>query len=361
MVDTAILTGARAQTVTPARSAQRDGSGEGAQGEGGFASLLNVVEQIAALGGLVLPQGQAPVPPRQAMAAEANAAPVQKGGLGAELTALIHQRVGQVVSAGNGAAAEGEGTKLPVPPRAAPLSPSGLRPEKGDARLPGQLPEPKLGDGQPVPPRAQDRSDFLMSRFATRNAFQSGTETAALQRGVQAADLLPQKSSAGDGQPPVRLETQVAASPRLDAAIQQHASPETSNPVVRQVATNLQFVARGQMERLRVDLHPEELGRVQIELQKSGTVTRLTIVTETAQAFEALQRGASGLQQSLSQAGFDTEDMRFEHKDGRGEDHQDTADERRERSERDRNRREDEARREVLIRPAGPADRRVFL
>ncbi|GGY50936.1 flagellar hook-length control protein FliK [Parvularcula lutaonensis] len=165
--------------------------------------------------------------------------------------------------------------------------------------------------------------------------------------------------------PAVKLEGQVASMPQVEAALAQQSSGETSNPVVRQVATNLQYVARGEMERVRFDLFPEELGRVQVQMQKTNGATRLVIITETAQAFEALARGAHGLQQSLQQAGFDADDMRFEHRDGEGgQREQQQADERRERHESRRGFDEalDDERREVIIRPAiSSEDRRVFL
>ena len=158
-----------------------------------------------------------------------------------------------------------------------------------------------------------------------------------------------------------KLETQIAATPRLEATLAQQAGHETSNPIVRQVATNLQFVARGEMERIRFDLHPAELGRVQVQLQKSGAVTRLTIVTETAQAFEALARGATGLQASLQQSGFDPDDLQFEHREG-GSDQREAAEERRERREDARRESDPTERREVLVRPAvSAADQALFL
>lgn len=161
-----------------------------------------------------------------------------------------------------------------------------------------------------------------------------------------------------EGQAP-KIESTVAPTPRLDAALQQHGSQETSNPVVRQLAQNVQTMVRGDMERIRFDLYPEELGRVSIQMQKNAGTTKIMIVTETPQAFEALQRGANGLQQSMSQAGFDPDEMTFEHHGDRRE--HETAEERGERNDHRPFDEPDDEKRVAVIRPAEAADQGLFL
>ncbi|MEM6912871.1 MAG: flagellar hook-length control protein FliK [Pseudomonadota bacterium] len=156
-----------------------------------------------------------------------------------------------------------------------------------------------------------------------------------------------------------KIESTVSATPRLESALQQHASQETSNPVVRQLAQNIQTLVRGDLERMRFDLYPEELGRVSIQMQKTSGATKIVIVTETPQAFEALQRGASGLQLSLSQAGFDPDEMTFEQQSQRGE--RETAEDRRERDDRRPFDEPDDDKRVAVIRPAQAEDRGLFL
>ncbi|MEO1043194.1 MAG: flagellar hook-length control protein FliK, partial [Pseudomonadota bacterium] len=94
-------------------------------------------------------------------------------------------------------------------------------------------------------------------------------------------------------------------------------------------------------------------------MQKTAAATKIVIVTETPQAFEALQRGASGLQQSLSQAGFDPDEMTFEQQSERGE--RETAEDRREREGRGRLDDSDDDKRVAVIRPAQAEDRGLFL
>lgn len=184
---------------------------------------------------------------------------------------------------------------------------------------------------------------------------------------VQGFEVLQQAAQRARGElaaklpepPAPKIESTVAPTPRLEAALQQHGSQETSNPVVRQLAQNIQTVIRGDMERMRFDLYPEELGRVSIQMQKTAGATKIMIVTETPQAFEALQRGASGLQQSLSQAGFDPDEMTFEQHSERRE--QETAEERRDRDERRPFDDTDDEKRVAVIRPAQPQDSGLFL
>ena len=280
---------------------------------------------------------------------------------------------------------------FPIPVAGADLLGQGEKlPNLGALIARAQAVDPEILDGQAgaqtfipkalgQPGRASNFKPLDLSRAADASAVQTRPSTlpqeqAALApylRGdaVQAVEVL-QTAAAGngargelaaklpDGQPP-KIESTIAPTPRLDAALQQHGSQETSNPVVRQLAQNIQVLVRGDMERMRFDLYPEELGRVSIQMQKTAGATKIMIVTETPQAFEALQRGASGLQQSLSQAGFDADEMTFEQHSQRGE--RETAEERRERDDRRPFDETDEDRRVAVIRPAEPEDRGLFL
>lgn len=326
MAETAILQPSK-PLVPGARGPQRDapggqGGGEGA--EAAFASLLVAVEQIAAQGDRVI----APTRAAGAVAeGQGTAAQILARLQGEGPSSLVRdlQRLAQ----GEGAGRQEAGPAAPV----RPLQQAGMAPDL---------------------PRAPSRSDFQIQLPLMQPGGQNPADPALVT--VEEARL-PQQA-----QPKLQSgEGQIASVPRLEAALQQHASQETSNPVVRQVATNLQVVARGEMERIRFDLYPEDLGRVHVQLQKNGGVTRLTIVTETPQAFEALARGATALQLNLGQAGFETDDLVFEQREER-EGQERPADERQERPDRRLDGRDQqEERREVMIRPAGREDRGLFL
>lgn len=343
MAETAILQPTKPM-VPHARGPQKDAAqgqqnGEGA--EGGFTALLVAVEEIAALGGQIAVQ--APAVPLQA-GRQGQSALGQLEGAFQAVRSELNPLSGQVTApTGEAIVPLGRAANAPQTPRQpqSPLFPA--TDANGQARGEGQVNQ-AVQPLDPNHPGAQARGPM-------NPADQAAARLAEEFRQVQQTQ----------GQGP-KLESQIASSPRLEAVLGQQTSGETSNPVVRQVATNLQYVARGEMERVRFDLFPEELGRVQIQLHKSGAVTRLTIVTETAQAFEALQRGAGGLQQSLQQSGFDADDLVFDHREGRGEGRQSEMQERREREERRPYEEQmQEERREVLVRPAGPNDRIVFL
>ncbi|NRA29280.1 MAG: flagellar hook-length control protein FliK [Parvularculaceae bacterium] len=305
---------AAAQPARAIKPVQDNGSTEGDAARSGFSDLLEAIEQVAAEGQQVefveldVPPLTTPVPQVLSQA--------QTGS--EQLLSTVVQKLGAL-------AANGENPRQRVSPF------SEIRP----ILTPGASTEQHSQGAELQAYMTRAQGQLTPSQLATLTAVE---EVQAQAQQQNPADLAAAK-----------LETQVAATPRLEASLTQAASGETSNPVVRQVATNLQYVARGEMERMRIDLHPEELGRVQVQLQKSGAVTRVLVVTETAQAFEALKAGAGGLQQSLSQAGFDADEVRFETREDREQGRHAEADERQERRQGRDAGEEREERRELVI------------
>ncbi|MCQ8185484.1 flagellar hook-length control protein FliK [Parvularcula maris] len=315
------------QTVRPIVKNEAQGQGL-PQGQQGFAELLGEVEELAGLAAPLL-QNQPVTTPLSSEGQASAKLIAQPGNLAAAAPEL--QQAAASVLAGE------------VQPKPQTLTEGRIEPAKGpvrhDVRREALAPQPlvqrtaeqQTAANAPVMPAEEE----LLGEVRTKTA-----------------PVLPEGGDTG-------------SSARADAA-QLQGRPDPSAAVVRQVATNLQFITRGDVERMRFSLHPEELGRVQIQLQKSGTVTRVTIVTETAQAFDALARGAGGLQQSLSQAGFETDDLRFSHREGDDQEsgsRREAYEERREQHGERRSAREHaEERREVFIRPALSADdRQLFL
>lgn len=336
-----ILSPSQNAAVTPAKGlgqGLRQGAGQqqGGQGqEAAFSALLVAVEELAAQGTQVIAKNAAAAAgqPQGQIQPQGLQLGIEGGlALGRDLTGLPQQ--------GTAGASQALPTAKPA--------------DKAPAKSPLQL----LVESQTQ--QGAERRETLLQRPLVQPAQTNLAQNPAAVLAEEAEAALINRQAA----PAVRLEGQIASMPQVEAALAQQSSGETSNPVVRQVATNLQFVARGEMERIRFDLFPEELGRVQVQMQKTAGTTRLVIITETAQAFEALARGAHGLQQSLQQAGFDADDMRFEHREGQGDHRQQQADQKNDR--RDDHRAWDETledeRREVIVRPAiSFEDRRVFL
>lgn len=316
---------AAAQPARAMKPIQDHGSSERDAARSGFSDLLDAIEQVASEGQQVelaeldVSPLTTPVPPQ--------VLPSQAGG---------DQLLNAVVEKMSSLAANAQGNRQRVSPF------SEIRP------LLTPVAAPPAGHGREL-------QSYLTSAQSQLTPTQLATLTAVEDVQVQAQQQNPADLAAS------KLESQVAATPRIEAALSQGTSAETSNPVVRQVATNLQYIARGDLERMRIDLHPEELGRVQVQLQKSGALTRVLVVTETAQAFEALKAGAGGLQQSLAQAGFDADEVRFETREDREQGRQTEADERQERREGHDAHDEREERRELVIRHYEFTGRTVLL
>ncbi|MEE4211076.1 MAG: flagellar hook-length control protein FliK [Parvularcula sp.] len=316
--------------------AQSKGQGAGRQtpsGDEAFSLLLQAVEEIAAEATAAAagqPTARQATPPRHAM-------PMLQGDLAALTEGLV-----TIGSSGDPVTAEAE------VPAASLFDPHALRPlpetmttveTLSNSDLPGEAAAGALkGDRDGL---LQSLTDTFRDRGARKGearqdvrgpelrplpahaSAQAHDQRALLEAKLEALAQMRDDRGAGEAgkSAPELGKTQGAeTAAKLDVTAQAQAASETSNPVVRQVAQNLQYVVRQGLERLRIDLFPEELGRVQVQLQKSGTVTRLTIVAESPQAFEALQRGAGGLQFALQQSGFDADEMVFEqHRDDQPE------------------------------------------
>jgi flagellar hook-length control protein FliK len=318
------------QTVRPV--VKNEGQGQGLpQASQGFAELLGEVKELAGLAAPLLPSQAVttPLPGRGGVSAEIIR---ETGNLPLGLAERQVQALGALASGETG-----QGPRGGSPRRAAGEALAGGLDQHQGLRREAVSAQPyavRSAEQQPAPPPAA---------LPTEEELQGEVRTKPVPASSESAD----PSAAGRTGAP---ETQ--------------GRPDPSSAVVRQVATNLQFITRGDVERLRFSLHPEELGRVEIQLQKSGSVTRVTIVTETAQAFDALARNAGGLQQNLSQAGFETDDLRFSHREEEqpNEGRRGAYEERRDRHPQHRSDRDQDERREVLVRPAvSAADRQIFL
>jgi len=312
---------AAAPSARAVKPVQDNGSLEGEGASSGFSDLLEAIEQVAA---------------------EGQEVDVAEAGIALPATAQ-NSLLSTVVSKHRALGGQGQ----PAQQRVTPFSE--IRP---------LLTPTDRMERTPVNPALKD--GLNVQAYLTRAQGNLTPAQIAALTAVEDAQLPPQQQQGGESALP-KLETQIAATPKIEATLAQGTSGETSNPVVRQVAANLQYVARGEMERMRIDLHPEELGRVQVQLQKSGTLTRVVVVTETAQAFEALKAGVGGLQQSLSQAGFEADEVRFESREDRENGRQAEADERQDRREGREARDDAEERRELIVRTSDFTGRTVLL
>ncbi len=106
-------------------------------------------------------------------------------------------------------------------------------------------------------------------------------------------------------QPPPGLARDVAAaSPTLAPAAQSAVAKPAASPVVNQVEGTLRWMIKGPVPEARLQLHPESLGKVSIELKvEQGQVHAKVWVQEPA-AMQALQEGRAALELALKQSGL---------------------------------------------------------
>ena len=97
-----------------------------------------------------------------------------------------------------------------------------------------------------------------------------------------------------------------AAGPSRGAALPQH--------LTLKVAENIAHVSRGEMEQVRFDLRPPDLGQVSIRMQIRGGAARIVVAVEQTAAYDAMRASAGSLQQALQESGLDVdgEGLRFE-------------------------------------------------
>jgi hypothetical protein len=341
-------------TIPAAQAKGQGGEQQRRQGDDAFSLLLQQVESIAA---------EQPRLPLSGAGAEELLQDIDLEALEKRLLAMGEE----ALTIGSAPAEEAAGP-LPspmMPVISDPVSLPGNLPVRTGGAVTQRDDRPQLGDPEAVlKSLGRDRGNAERPAAAgadvrgpeLRPLPQYAAERAADQRSLAEIKLDAMMAARKEqDQVQSRIEpssrgADAAPASRLDVTAQAQAAAETSNPVVRQVAQNLHYMARGGMERLRIDLFPEELGRVQVQMHKSGTMTRVTIVAESQQAFEALQRGAGGLQHALQQAGFDADEMRFEHREQQDGNRQSS-----DRDERQRNRDDDERaeRRESFARFTG--------
>ncbi|MDR2351654.1 MAG: flagellar hook-length control protein FliK [Deltaproteobacteria bacterium] len=79
----------------------------------------------------------------------------------------------------------------------------------------------------------------------------------------------------------------------------------TSETLVRQLREKLVYSVRNGIRRLKMDLDPESLGRLNVELKVKGNVVTANILAESLEAYQALEKEVSNLCASLSEEGLE--------------------------------------------------------
>jgi len=87
------------------------------------------------------------------------------------------------------------------------------------------------------------------------------------------------------------------------------ARPALAQPVpVDQVAVHIQRAAAAGEDRIRIRLHPAELGQIDVRLKVGHDgVVRAVVAVDRAETFNLMQRDAHGLERALQDAGLKTD------------------------------------------------------
>ena len=244
-----------------------------------------------------------------------SAAPLPTGQRGASLQA---QGAIGMAPAGAGARLSQEGRPVDRPsqpsgpadenpaPRAARL-PTGLRPATageagplaGDA---GSTTDPLKTPGLAVQAPVPGRHMLSVEARSTGPIPDLGTPPEAVSRApeapnVQATGLTPAPSRAADSAP---------SQPIIQLPDIRQAPQATDFP--QEILARVRMIQSQNGTEARLNLHPAELGRLQIAISSEGEATRVAFVVDNAQAKEALEQAMPRLREFLQQAGLQLTD-----------------------------------------------------
>ena len=259
-----------------------------------------------------------PPPPDMAnpsRAGSGSAAPLPTGQRGA---ALQVQGAVDMAPAGAGVRSSQEGRPVDGPsqpsgladknpaPRAALLA-AGLRPATageagplaGDA---GSTTDPLKTPGSAVQAPIPGRHMPSVEARSTGPIPDLGTPPEVLSRAseapnVQATGLTPAPSRAADSVP---------SQPVIQLPDIRQAPQATDFP--QEILARVRMIQSQNGTEARLNLHPAELGRLQIAISSEGEATRVAFVVDNAQAKEALEQAMPRLREFLQQAGLQLTD-----------------------------------------------------
>jgi flagellar hook-length control protein FliK len=211
----------------------------------------------------------------------------------------------RTASTANGQAGQGQASNALIdgasqPPVGAPAPSPGLQSNLGSQQNAGQMPRGEIAQARApeAPTPANNNSNSPQTQSSSfANALTQATGNAAT------------------------THTQAAERP----------APTQPQQVIDQIKVNITRAAKAGLDRVTIQLRPEELGRIEIklELTEDGQV-RANVTADNPATLELLQREARGLERALQDAGLnaDASDLEF---NLRSEDHDRLAEQRDER------------------------------
>lgn len=244
---------------------------------------------------------------------------------------------------------------LPTPEAASSIAPVATAPAQPDKPTEQQiLPKPEVSNlpaeiKQAIADKTQSPAEAVADNHAKKTAKKDEAQTfaapvtarkgAAGETAVQQQSNNPVATQSDAAKPTVQaaatpVQTAVKAEPTVKAAdknaapvgapaaatletaikIAQPYEPNAKSSAVRvatqpalieQVAVRLNHMAKNGDKSINIQLHPAELGRIEVKLDvTSGGTARATVTTDNSATLDLMQKDRSGLERALSDAGL---------------------------------------------------------
>ncbi|MFQ6016754.1 MAG: flagellar hook-length control protein FliK [Kiloniellaceae bacterium] len=188
------------------------------------------------------------------------------------------------------------------PPSKAP-APNGQTQNAQTLNAGGQTAQGQTAQSPTAQPHTAQGGEILQaaSPLATATAAETGASAAP------GAATGGQQSGAQPGATALAGLTQAAA--RIPAAVPSHARPVLPGPVpIDQVAVQIQRAVGEGQNRIRIQLYPAELGRIEVKLELgSDGVVKAIVAVDKPETLEMFQRDIRGFEKALQDAGLKTD------------------------------------------------------
>jgi flagellar hook-length control protein FliK len=168
------------------------------------------------------------------------------------------------------------------------------------------LPEGARANAAERSGQALEQATTGTANATTANATAKAMDRAVTPGPVQPAEVSGPTSASPSGAGAVGL---MQAAARISAMIPAQARPAAASSVpLDQVAVHIQRAAAAGQDRIRIRLHPAELGQIDVKLKLAGDgVVKAIVTVDRPETFELLQRDARGLEKALQDAGLKTD------------------------------------------------------
>lgn len=171
----------------------------------------------------------------------------------------------------------------------------------------------------------QAQAQAQLAKGIANAVAETGRAHAAAQagtNGTQAAGAAEASNATGQA----NAQAQQTGDAHRAAQAQAAKQPTPSRPIVQQISVNITKAIADGLDRINIQLRPEELGRVEVRLEvnKNGRVSAQVLV-DRPETLELLRNDSRNLEKALQDAGFDTGagdlsfDLRQQEQNGDGE------------------------------------------